>query len=102
MQNRGFTRAEMLQHTILTNRAAKQPTAATCPTCGGTTRTINRAGYLWRVCGSRSCTWEGVYLEAETAAALESMPAAERVRVMELRSSSMAMRGAEMGIGGVA
>ena len=78
----------MQQHTILTNRAAKQP-AATCPDCHGTTRTTNRDGYLWRVCSERSCTWEGLFLEAETAAALEGMDEAGRARVMAVRGSSL-------------
>lgn len=68
MTNRGFTKTEMLHHTIITNRAAKQPTA-TCPDCHGATRTANRGGRLMRVCSDRSCKWGGEHLvEAEAAA----------------------------------
>lgn len=68
MTNRGFTRNEMLQHTLLTNRAAAQPTA-TCPDCHGATRTANRDGRLMRVCCDRSCSWGGEHMvEAEAAA----------------------------------
>lgn len=72
MTNRGFTKAEMLQHTIITNRAATQPTA-TCPDCHGTTRTANRDGRLMRVCSDRSCAWGGEHMAAEEAAARAAM-----------------------------
>jgi hypothetical protein len=62
----------MLQHTLLTNRAAQQPTA-TCPDCHGATRTANRDGRLMRVCSDRSCTWGGEHMQAEEAAARAAM-----------------------------
>lgn len=64
MTNRGFTRAEMLHHTILTNRAASAPTH-TCPECDGATRTALRGTELHRICRA-ACGWTGEYLAAET------------------------------------
>ncbi len=58
MTNRGFTRAEQLHHTIMTNRAAKQP-AATCPVCGSKTRQGVRSGTVLDLCTDRACSWDG-------------------------------------------
>jgi hypothetical protein len=64
----------MLHHTIVTNRAATQPTT-TCPECHGVTRTANRAGRLMRVCCSRSCSWGGEHMVEAEAAARAAMAA---------------------------
>lgn len=58
MNNRGFTPAEMQQHTILTNRAALQP-ADTCPTCGSKLRQGLRGGSVYDLCSDRACSWGG-------------------------------------------
>lgn len=71
MKNRGFTTAEMLHHTIITNRATAD---ATCPQCDGATRTKAIDGKLHRICRA-SCGWSGELLAAETEAATAALVA---------------------------
>ena len=86
MTNRGFTTAERLHHTILTNRVALQPAATQslvashCPVCGSKTRQGVRSGSVLDLCYDRVCSWPG------------------EVRLPELQAAVKA----EMGMGGVA
>lgn len=65
MTNRGFTTAEMQQHTIRANQAALQPSSqlgscvATCPVCGSKTRQGVRSGLVHDLCTDRECSWPG-------------------------------------------
>jgi hypothetical protein len=81
MTNRGFTRAELLHHTILTNRASMGKEPDLCPECGASTRDAMRGGKLTRVCGTRACSWIGEHQaerEAQARAANEAMGISSR------------------------